>query len=78
MLEIKDTILTHDVSDKGKGIKEILLSDMLTPDNIVDFTFPMGTFMLNKPESAPQKPFGIFSLGKVLGGLGRKDLYDDR
>lgn len=69
-LEIKDTILTHD--------KEILLLNVLTPKHVVDFTFPGGTFMLQKPESASKKMFGIFSLGKIIGNLGRKDLYEDR
>ncbi len=78
MLEIRNTILTHDMTNQGKVGNEILLRDRLTPENIVDFTFPIGTFMLSKPESASKKLFGIFSLGKMGSSLRRKDLYEDR
>ena len=78
MFEIKYTILTHDVTEKGKATKEFLLTDLLTPENIVDFTFPFGTFMLKKPEPASKKIFGSFFLGKIMGNLRREELYEDR
>lgn len=76
---ISDTVLTHEHITENSQEKKLLLNQKLfDPARIVNFSFPMDTFMLKNPQPLPKKLFGNFNLGKVFGSLRRKDLYEDR
>lgn len=75
-MKAENATLTHDVIKQKSAEKEILLP--INVQQVIDFTFPVGSFMLKKPEDIKHIKYKSFSLGKITGDLSRKDLYKDR
>ena len=73
-MKAESTTLTHDVMAE----KQILLPKQWNVHHVIDFTFPVGSFMLKNPEDIKEIKYKSFSLGKIMGDLNRKDLYKDR
>lgn len=73
-MKAESTTLTHDVMAE----KQILFLKQLNVHHVIDFTFPVGSFMLENPEDIKKIKYKSFSLGKIIGNLDRKDLYKDR
>ncbi|MBU1121917.1 MAG: hypothetical protein ABIH71_05710 [Candidatus Omnitrophota bacterium] len=76
MLEVKDLTFTHDIEKEHR--KKLLCKILYSPENIIDFTFSTGSFMLATPELTQKQNFEKFNLGKIKSSLSRKKLYEDR
>lgn len=76
MLKVSDLTFTHDIEKKHK--KELLYKMLSNPCDIIDFTFPIRSFMLSVSESTQKQDFKEFDLGEIKGNLRRKDLYEDK
>lgn len=77
-MKAENTTLTHDVIQQKRTEKQILLPNPFNVHHVIDFTFPVGSFMLEHPEGRKEIKYKSFSLGKIIGNLNRKDLYADR
>ena len=75
-MKAENATLTHDVIKRKSSEKEILFP--IGVHQVIDFTFPVGSFMLKTPEDIKEVKYKSFSLGKITGDLSRKDLYKDR
>ncbi|MFH1505106.1 MAG: hypothetical protein ABIH08_06970 [Candidatus Omnitrophota bacterium] len=76
MLEVKDLTFTHDIEKEHR--KKLLCKILSNSENIINFTFSIGSFMLPTSESTQKQNFKEFDLGKIKGSLRRKSLYEGR
>ncbi len=67
MLEAKDITFTRDIEKQDK--KEFPYKILSNPENVVDFTFSMGPFMLATYEPIHKQLFKDFGLEEIKVNL---------